>query len=175
MKNVLSDLLNSFVYQLIVRALRYKHLKTKIDFSRSLPVDDLIFSRDEIASLNTFGEGSTCYASTLIIGPVKVGKNCWVGPNVVLDGSGGLSIGDSVHISAGVQVYSHDSILKATSLGALPIAKESTVIGNGVYIGPNAVIQKGVSIGDNVIIGACSLVNKNVPNGGRYLGTNLIC
>ena len=34
----------------------------------------------------------------MIIGDVKVGKNTWIGPNVILDGSGGLEIGDYVCI-----------------------------------------------------------------------------
>ena len=33
------------------------------------------------------------YDSVLVIGDVQVGKNTWIGPFVVLDGSGGLEIG----------------------------------------------------------------------------------
>jgi acetyltransferase-like isoleucine patch superfamily enzyme len=50
---------------------------------------------------------------------VTVGKNCWIGPNVILDGSGGgLFIGDYVDISAGVHIYTHDTVKRAIS-GAL--------------------------------------------------------
>lgn len=38
-----------------------------------------------------------------------------------------------------------------------------TVIGNGVYVGPNSVIAMGVTIGDCVVIGAMAFVNKPIP------------
>jgi hypothetical protein len=36
---------------------------------------------------------------------------------VILDGRGGLLIGDYVSISAGVQIYTHDTVEWSTSLG----------------------------------------------------------
>ena len=52
----------------------------------------------------------------LIIGDVKVGKNTWIGPNVVLDGAAGLVIGEYVSISAGVQIYTLNTVDWSTSL-----------------------------------------------------------
>jgi hypothetical protein len=46
-----------------------------------------------------------------------------------------------------------------------------TKIGNGVYIGPNAIIQMGMSIGDRAVIGANSLVNRDVPPDARAFGS----
>ena len=62
--------------------------------------------------------------SGAVIGPkVIVGPNTWIGPNVILDGSGGLEIGDYVSISAGVQIYTHNTVKQSTSLGKKPIEK----------------------------------------------------
>lgn len=44
------------------------------------------------------------------------------------------------------------------------------VIGNGVWIGPNAVIVGGITIGDNVLIGPNSYVNFNVPSDSVVIG-----
>ena len=46
-----------------------------------------------------------------------------------------------------------------------------TLIGDGVYIGPGAIVQMGVKIGDRAIIGALSLVNKDVPERARAYGS----
>ena len=139
-------------------------------FARHVSVGDLLMDRDDTARFYGFGEGTTCYDNVLILGEVSVGKNTWIGPNVILDGSGGLEIGDFVSISAGTQIYSHTSIAQSTTQGLESIDRHSTKIGNGVYIGPNAVIQMGVKIGDGAIIGALSLVNQDVPAGVRAFG-----
>lgn len=135
----------------------------KKKYQRHVSLGDLVFSRDNTASFYGFGEGSTCYNSVLILGEVKVGKNCWIGPNVILDGTGGLEIGDNCTISAGVHIYTHNSIERKK------IKYNKVLIGEKTYIGPNSVIQMGVVIGSNVIVGALSFVNKNIPNNKKWI------
>ena len=118
-----------------------------------------------------FGEGTSCYDNVLIIGDVEVGRHTWIGPGVVLDGSGGLSIGDYCSISAGVQIYTHHTIEWAQSFGKAEPERRPVRIGSGVYIGPNSVIQMGVSISDRVVIGAMSFVNRDIPAGMRAWGS----
>lgn len=144
--------------------------RMKSRFNRHVSFGDLFTNRWETAQFLGFGTGTSCYDNVLILGDVKVGKNTWIGPNVVLDGSGGLSIGDYCSISAGVQIYSHDSINWSTSMGKEAVVKSVTKIGDGVYIGPNAVIQKGVEIGNGVTIGAMSFVNKDVESNSKVFG-----
>ena len=103
-----------------------------------------------------------------------VGNNTWIGPNVILDGTGGLTIGDYVSISAGSQIYSHSSVEWSRFEGSKDMQMASTSIGNGVYIGPNSVIQMGTSIGNNAVIGALSFVNKDVPEGKKAFGSPII-
>jgi len=144
--------------------------QTKENYQRHVSVGDLLADRWETAREYGLGEGTSCYDNVLILGAVTVGKNCWIGPNVILDGSGGLSIGDHVDICAGVQIYSHNTVRRATSGGADPIAYAPTRIGSRVYIGPQAVVQMGVTIGDNVVVGAMSFVNRDLPTGAKAWG-----
>jgi acetyltransferase-like isoleucine patch superfamily enzyme len=139
--------------------------------SRHVSLGDLLFDRGDTAEFYGFGEGSTCYNNVLVIGDVRVGKNTWIGPNVVLDGSGGLSIGDNCAISAGVQIYSHHTLMRTLSGGNLEIERKPTTIGNNVYIGPNSVVQMGSVIGDEAVIGALTFVNKDVPARGKIFGS----
>ena len=140
----------------------------KDKFSRHVSIQDLLSDRWETAKFYGFGEGTSCYNNVLILGNVRVGKNTWIGPNVILDGSGGLQIGDYVNVSAGVQIYSHHTVDWSNSLGKKPVKKKKTKIGNGVYLGPNSIVQMGVTIGDKAIIGAMSFVNKDVPERGKW-------
>ena len=147
--------------------------KMKDQFNRHVSIQDLFSNRWETAKFYGFGEGSSCYNNVLILDDVKVGESTWIGPNVILDGSGVLEIGDHVSVSAGVQIYSHHTVKRSSSLGEQPIEKEPTRIGNGVYIGPNSIIQMGVTVGDKAVIGAMSFVNKDIPAYGKWYGNKL--
>ena len=154
----------------ILSFLVVKREETKKKFQRILPIGDYISDRWEKAKYCGFGEATSIYDSSLVLGNVKVGKNCWIGPFTVLDGSGGeLVIGDDCNISAGVQIYTHDTSDKV--INNSEIQKANTQIGNNVYIGPNVVISKGVTIGNYVVIGANSFVNKDIPDNSKAFGT----
>lgn len=142
---------------------------TKRDrFVRVLPLADYLVDRWDKARFLGFGAGTSVYDSCLVIGDVKMGKDCWVGPFTILDGSGGLVIGDGCTISAGVHVYTHDSV--GTTTGGTPIVRSPVKIGSKVYVGPNVVVAHGVTIGDKAVIGANSLVNKDVAAGMKVAG-----
>jgi acetyltransferase-like isoleucine patch superfamily enzyme len=141
-------------------------------WQRTLPLGDYIVDRWEKARTLGFGQGTSIYDSALVIGDVTVGQNTWIGPQALLDGSGGLSIGANCSISAGVQIYSHDSIQWAVSGGKSPYEYAPTSIGKNCYLGPNAVVSKGVTIGNCCIIGANSLVVNNIPDGSKAWGTS---
>ena len=143
----------------------YEELRLKMNknWKRDLPVEELIFDRWERAKNLGFGEKTSIYHSSYVYGDVKVGKNTWIGPFTILDGSGGLEIGDNCSISSGVHIYSHNSVKWAVSGGIEPYERKSVKIGDCCFIGPHSVIKNGVSIGDHSVVGACSFVNKDIP------------
>ena len=98
----------------------------------------------------------------------KIGKGCFIGMRCYLDDMcyDLLKIGNNCIISYGVFFACHGRNQKH-----LPIT-----ICDEVYIGMRAnIISKtpegfGLTIGKNAVIGACSLVNKNVPDGATAVG-----
>lgn len=145
--------------------------RTRDKWRRVLPIGDYFSDRWEKARYLGFGAGASIYDSALVIGDVSVGKGTWIGPFTVLDGSGGLSIGEFCSISAGVQIYSHDTVRWALSGGSVEPERAPTRIGSRCYLGPNTIVAKGVTIGDGCIIGANSLVLKDVPAASKAYGT----
>lgn len=163
------------IFEVLLRALRAFWLERRREvharFKRSLPFADYVVDRWEKAKELGFGEGTSVYDSVLVLGEVTVGRDTWIGPFVVLDGSGGLQIGSNCSISAGVQVYTHDTVEWALSGGKAPAERAPTRIGDKCYIGPNTVIAKGVTIGNGCVIGASSLVLHDIPAGSKAFGT----
>jgi acetyltransferase-like isoleucine patch superfamily enzyme len=132
-------------------------------WNRDLPFEELLFDRWERARYLGFGDGTSIYHSSYVYGDVKVGANTWIGPMTVLEGSGGLTIGSNCSISAGVKIFTHDSVRWAVSGGKAPYEKAPVTIGDCCYIGSQTVIAKGVTIGPHCVIGACSFVNEDIP------------
>ena len=106
---------------------------------------------------------------------IQLGMDVWIGYFCLIDGSGGLTIGNKVSISSGVHIYTHDSsYYRAYDLpkqqNGEHIMRKPVKIGSNVQIGANSVILPGVTIGNNVVIGACSLVNKDIPSNTTAVG-----
>jgi len=131
----------------------------KNQYNRVVSFGDLFIDRREKARFLGFGEGTTIYDSSLVIGDVHVGKNTWIGPFTILDGSGGLEIGNNCSIASGVQIYSHETVFWALSGGKMEYTRSKTMIGDCCYMGPNTVVKMGVKIGNHCLVGANSFVN----------------
>lgn len=109
---------------------------------------------------------------------IKMGEDVWIGYFCLVDGSGGLEIGNNVSISSGVHIYTHDSTefrikgnIPKDPINGSHIKRAPVKIGNNVQIGANSVIAPGVTIGNNVIIGALSFVNTDIPSNTVAVGT----
>lgn len=151
---------------------RARRVEVDEQFNRTLPFGDYIVDRWEKARLLGFGEGTSIYDSALVLGDVTVGKNTWIGPGAILDGSGGaLEIGDTCSIGGGVQITTHESIDWALSGGVAPFEKASTKIGSRCFIGGNTIVRMGVTIGDGCFVAPLSFVNKDLAPGSRVAGS----
>jgi acetyltransferase-like isoleucine patch superfamily enzyme len=156
--------------------------RLKQQYDRSLPLGDALFDRWERARQLGFEDGANIYDSALVYGDVSVGRNTWVGPYTLLDGSGGgVKIGAFCSISTGVHIYTHDTVLWALSGGKAPRHTAPVEIGDCCYIGSQSVIAAGVKIGRQSVVAANSFVNRDVPErsivGGspaRPIGTVIV-
>lgn len=134
-----------------------------LKWNRDLPIGELMFDRWERAKSLGFGKRSSIYHNAYVYGAVGVGENTWIGPLTILDGGGGLTIGDYCSISSGVQIYTHDTVKWALSGGKAPYEEAPVTIHSCCHIGANSIITKGVAIGPHSVVGAGSFVRKTVP------------
>jgi acetyltransferase-like isoleucine patch superfamily enzyme len=89
---------------------------------------------------------------------LTIGDGVFINKGVVLEDSGGLSIGDGTHIGC-------NSVIMTTDHSPGDIKKlelRPVRIGRDVWIGANVSVLPGVTIGDGAIIGAGSVVTTDI-------------
>ncbi len=140
---------------------------------RSLPFADAVLrNRWQRAERLGFDDSVSLYDSAMVFGDVTVGQHTWIGPGVILDGTGGgLTIGAYCSISAGVHIYTHDTVLWALSEGGAPKRMARVEIGDCCHIGAQSVILPGIVIGRRCVVAANSVVNGTVADGTIVGGT----
>lgn len=100
-------------------------------------------------------------------GFIRLGRNCEIGPYSVFWGAGGITIGDNVHIGAGVNITAHEAHhidpRITDPLRPLDFDFESVVIEDHVIICSGTNIIPGVRIGHHSMIGADAVVINDIP------------
>jgi acetyltransferase-like isoleucine patch superfamily enzyme len=103
---------------------------------------------------------------------IKIEDNVFVWHYSILDGTGGLEIGEGTQVGAWVGIFTHSSHIAIRIYGnhyqevpeqekkAYPIS--SVKIGKYVFVGAGAKILPGVAIGKGALVAAGSVVSKDV-------------
>ena len=105
---------------------------------------------------------------TRIVGPIQcyekltIGKNCWIGKNLILNGNGNVVIGDNCDIAPEVTFLTGGHEIGFHERRAGEGISYSIVVGNGVWIGARSTILGNTKIEDGAVIAACACVNKDV-------------
>ncbi len=105
---------------------------------------------------------------------IDLANNIWIGHYCLIDGTGGVSLGEGVQLSSHTVVYSHSSQDSIRLLGKhfmeIEVLKRPgyklrpVTIGDYTFVGTSSVILPGSAIGKGCIIGAGSVVNGTIPD-----------
>jgi acetyltransferase-like isoleucine patch superfamily enzyme len=110
------------------------------------------------------GLGCVCHWRTDLKYPenLHLGNDVIIGVNASLGAHSPIRIGNRVRISK-------DATIETAGLDFLsapppyPHVSKPITIGDGVWIGTNAIVMGGVNIGENSVIAAGSIVTRDVP------------
>ncbi len=80
---------------------------------------------------------------------IKIGNNCWIGPNVTI-------------VSMNHDVNNYHEYIKG----------ESVKIGNNCWIASNVVILPEVELGEHTVVAAGAIVTKSFTEGNQIIGGN---
>jgi len=100
---------------------------------------------------------------------ITIGEHCYLGIYAVLDGSGGLEIGDFVHVAGpSVGIWTHTSVYECLGGdGSEDRSKKVAArvrIESNVWVGGNTTIYPGVTVGHHAVILPNSAVDKDVAS-----------
>lgn len=108
------------------------------------------------------GTGLIIYPNVRIMGAhmLRVGRNCRISYDCIIQANGGIELGDEVIFGPGVKLWSVNHVIDKLDA---PIFEQGydhkpVVIGNGVWLGANCFVMPGARIGDHVVISAGSVV-----------------
>lgn len=101
---------------------------------------------------------------------LHIGKNTFVNYNVWFNTTGGIFIGNNCNIAFGVKFITSSHEVGNANRRAGTSYSKPIVVGNGVWIGANAIILPNVTIGDAVIIAAGSVVIHDCEDNCLYAG-----
>jgi acetyltransferase-like isoleucine patch superfamily enzyme len=157
-------IMNRLLSRMLTRFFTYKRARLKKRFDRVLPANELFTDRWEKAKYLGFGKETSVYDSATFFGDVKVGERTWIGPHTILDGTGGLIIGNNCGIGPGVYIYTHDTVAWTLSGGKHPYRYKPVTIGDNCFVGSQSIIYSGVTIGTSAMIMVNSVVSIDVPD-----------
>jgi len=121
------------------------------------------------------GEGTKVWQFVVILAGAKIGKNCNICANSLIEND--VVIGDNVTVKCGVYIWDGVTIEEGAFIGPcvaftndkFPRSKNypdefaKTLVKKGASIGANSTILPGVTLGENCLVGAGSVVTKDVP------------
>lgn len=96
---------------------------------------------------------------------VSIAKNSSINQGVIIDGFGGVSIGEGVRIASYtvINTADHQFLDKSKYIYLQGYLCSSVIIENDVWIGSSCCINKGIRIGKGSVVGAGSVVTKDIP------------
>ena len=96
---------------------------------------------------------------------VRMGKRSSLNQGVIIDGFGGVTIGNGVRIASYtiINTADHDFTNQNLPISEAGYICSPVVIEDDVWIGTHVCINKGVTIGKGAIIGAGSVVTSDIP------------
>lgn len=98
-------------------------------------------------------------------GAITIGNKSTLNPYCVLQGNGGITVGDSTLIAAGVKIFSANHVFSDTTrkIQTQGQVSKGVTIGSDVWIGAGCIILDGANIGDGAVIAAGAVITNDVP------------
>ncbi len=104
---------------------------------------------------------------------VEIGKKSSLNQGVIVDGFGGVKIGEGVRIAAFTCINTADHLYDDPSIPIYQAGYKCSkvIIEDNVWIGNHVSINKGVTVATGVVIGSGAVVTRDIPQDVIVAGT----
>ncbi|MEB3219451.1 MAG: acyltransferase [Nostocales cyanobacterium 94392] len=104
---------------------------------------------------------------------IIIDENAYIGPYVVISGTGNIKIGKNCLISPHCGIFANNHIFTDPNrpIEEQGLTHQGIAIEDDCWLGHNVTVLDGVIIGKGSIIGAGSVVNQNIPPFSVAVGT----
>lgn len=104
---------------------------------------------------------------------IAFGDDVWIGHHCVVDGSGGVHLGDGVQLASGAMVFSHGSqdavrlhgktFIEVPAAQRIGYTRARVIIGDYCFIGAGSIVLAGTELGKGCLVAAGSIVSGKFP------------
>ena len=103
---------------------------------------------------------------------IIIGNRVFIGSNVEMNISSGLTIHDDCLIASGCRIIDHDHVFSDLTIpiNSQPAKEAFVVIEPNVWLGFGVQVLKGVRIGSGAIVAAGAVVTKSIPENEIWAG-----
>ena len=100
-----------------------------------------------------------------------LGERVFINAGLTIDGFEQVTIGDDCWLAVNVTLLTSSHRIGGPERRAADITSEPIVIGAGSWLGAGVTVLPGVTIGSGCVVGAGSLVTRDLPANGLYVGS----
>lgn len=120
----------------------------------------------------TIGDWNVFHNDMLIMAEdvLTIGHNCWFGQNTILDGAGGLEIGNGVRVGMYSQIWTHVASGEQIE-GCNLYAMRKTIIEDDVWLVGSCIVGSGLRLGRRSTALINSVITKDTEEDRVYAGS----
>ncbi|MDO6645479.1 acyltransferase [Acinetobacter guillouiae] len=120
----------------------------------------------------SMGDWNVLHNDMLILAEqhLYIGHNCWFGQNTILDGAGGLVIGNGVRVGMYSQIWTHVASGEQIE-GCILYSKRETIIEDDVWLVGSCIVGSGLKLGWRSVALINSVLTKDTLPDRAYAGS----
>lgn len=116
------------------------------------------------------GEGTKVVGPIFCHGNLKVGKNTFLGKNLMINGNGTVVIGDNCDLGPEITFQTGGHKIGNADRRAGEGVIFNQFVGNGTWIGGRVTVLNNTTIGNGCVIGGGAVVTKDVEDNSLSVG-----